>query len=70
MAGVEDDDYIDDAQNIALLNVGSVCKMDPAVWKYIDAPAGSSFIRISAEEFEEDKGDKEIWIGKREQGEA
>lgn len=70
MAGVEDDAYIDDAQNIALLHVGSVCQMDPAVWKFIDAPAGSSFIRISAEEFEEDKGDKEIWIGKREQGEA
>lgn len=75
MAGIEDETYTDDPQNGALALVSEVCRMDPAVWKFIDAPVGSGFIRISPEEFiswEEFEGvkDRRIWLGEREQGEA
>ncbi|MBQ6583390.1 MAG: DUF2185 domain-containing protein [Mogibacterium sp.] len=65
LAGNEDDAYLGDPANIALLHVAEVCQLDEAVWKHIDAPAGSSFIRISAGEFEEDHGDREIWLSQR-----
>ena len=54
-AGDEDNDYLDDYKNIDLCMVNSIAGIDPAVMKYIDNPVGSRFVRVSSEEFEEDK---------------
>ncbi len=65
MAGDEDDEYTADVRNIRLLTVGHVWQnIDKAIWKYITAPAGSSFVRISPDEFQEDDGTQEIFVQK------
>lgn len=39
--------------------------IDPDIWNYIDNPVGTELIRISSNEFEVDKRDKEIFMEKR-----
>lgn len=65
VAGNEDDDYINDSKNIALLMLYQVCQIDPDIWNYIDKPTGTKLIRISSNEFEIDNNDKEIYTEKR-----
>lgn len=65
LAGNEDNEYTDNYKNIVLLTVYEVYGLDPDIWNYIDSPAGSRFIRISSNEFEIDKNDKEIYVEKR-----
>lgn len=65
MAGNEDDEYCDDYKNIALVSVHEVYQLDPDIWNYIDNPVGTELIRISSNEFEIDKRDKEIFMEKR-----
>lgn len=65
MAGNEDDEYMADYKNIKLLSIAEVCQLDQDVWKHIDSPVGTAFIRISSEEFETDRNDKEIFSEKR-----
>jgi len=66
-SGNEDDAYLSDAENLKLLMVGMVWqRLDRDIFKYIDMPAGTKLIRISSNEFEIDKNDKEIYMAKRE----
>lgn len=65
MSGNEDDEYINDYNNIALVSVQEVYQLDPYIWDYIDSPVGTKLIRISSNEFEIDKNDKEIYMEKR-----
>ena len=65
MAGNEEDDYINDYKNIALLSLGQVCTLDPDVWQYINEPVGTELIRISSDKFEPDKKDKPVFVQKR-----
>lgn len=66
LAGNESREYADNYKNIVLLTVYEVCQLDPDIMDYIDSPVGSGFIRISSNEFEVDKNDKEIYTEKRE----
>ena len=50
-----------------LLVVGMVWQqLDRDIFKYIDMPVGTKLIRISSNEFEIDKNDREIYMTKRE----
>lgn len=65
MAGNESDEYYNDYKNIALVSVHEVYQLDSDIWNYIDNPVGTELIRISSNEFEIDKRDKEIFMEKR-----
>ena len=65
LAGNESDEYYNDYKNIALVSVHEVYRLDPDIWNYIDNPVGTELIRISSNEFEIDKRDKEIFMEKR-----
>ena len=58
MAGDEDDEYLDNVENIELCLVNSIAGIDPAIMKYIDSPVGARFVRISSDDFEEDKNQR------------
>ncbi len=64
MAGNEDEEYVENYQNIQLMNIHEVMQYDRAIWNYINSPVGTRLIRISPEEFEEDHNDKEIYMEK------
>lgn len=65
-AGNEDEEYNSDVKNIVLMPLGKVCHdLDEDVYKYITAPIGSEFIRISETEFEVDMKNKAIFLAKR-----
>lgn len=67
LAGNETDEYVSDFKNIELVYVGDVWQQfDRDIFKYIDMPVGTRLIRISPEDFEIDKNDKEIFTVKRE----
>ena len=61
MAGDEDEEYINDYNNIALMSIYSVAQYDWAIMKHITSPAGSSFVRVSENEFEPDEPGKKIY---------
>ncbi len=65
LAGNEDDKYLASPRNIEVLSIGSVLMLDKDILKYLDSPVGSELIRISSNEFEIDKKDKEIYMEKR-----
>ena len=65
MAGNEDDEYYNDYKNIALVSVQEVYQLDPDILGYIENSVGTALIRISSNEFEIDKNDKEIFMEKR-----
>ena len=66
-SGNEDNDYLSDPKNLMLLVVGMVWqRLDRDIFKYIDMPVGTKLIRVSSNEFEIDKNDKEIYMEKRE----
>lgn len=66
-SGDENDEYLSDPKNLMLLVVGTVWqRLDRDIFKYIDMPTGTKLIRISSNEFEIDKNDKEIYMEKRE----
>ena len=65
LAGNEDDEYLNDHKNCLLVHVQDVYQLDPDIWNYIDNPVGTELIRISSNEFEIDKKDKEIFMEKR-----
>lgn len=67
-SGNEDDKYLSDPKNLILLEVGAVWQqLDKDIFKYIDMPIETKLIRISSNEFEIDKNDKEIYMVKREE---
>ena len=66
-SGNEDDEYLSNPKNLMLLVVGMVWQqLDRDIFKYIDMPVGTKLIRVSSNEFEIDKNDKEIYMEKRE----
>ncbi len=65
LAGNESDEYYNDYKNIALVSVHEVYQLDSDIWNYIDNPVGTELIKISSNEFEIDKKDKEIFMEKR-----
>lgn len=65
LAGNEDNAFTNDYRNIKLLSIAEICQLDYDVFKYIDKPVGTSLIRISSNEFEIDRNDKEIYVEKR-----
>ncbi len=65
-AGNEDEQYNSDVKNIVLMPLGKVCHdLDRDVYKYITAPVGTEFIRISETAFEVDMKNKAIFLTKR-----
>lgn len=66
MVGNEDDEYINDYHNIALLSVGAMCQTDPDIAPHIGNPVGTGLIRVSSDSLEIDKRDKPIFFEKRE----
>lgn len=65
LAGNEDDEYLNEYKNIALVSVHQAYQLDPDILNYIDNTVGTELIRISSNEFEIDKNDKEIFVEKR-----
>ena len=65
LCGNEDDAYLNDVNNLALVPLGYVCNLDPDILKHINRPAGTKLIRISSNAFEEDKLNKKIFVEKR-----
>jgi hypothetical protein len=58
MAGDEDDEYLNNIENVELCMVNSIVGIDPTVMSYIDSPVGARFVRMSSDEFEEDRNQK------------
>ena len=65
LAGNEDDEYLNKYKNIAIVSVNQAYQLDPDILNYINNPVGTELIRISSNEFEIDKNDKEIFMEKR-----
>jgi hypothetical protein len=66
LAGNETDEYINNANNIYLIDIEAIHKYDNDVLKYLDSDVGSSYIRINTNTFELDKKTKEIFVMKKE----
>lgn len=65
-AGNEDNEYLSRRENLLLLPIGAVWqRLDRDIFKYIDMPAGTRLIRVSPNEFEADKNDKDIYMVRR-----
>jgi len=64
-AGNESDEYTGDSGNFALCYLNYLLNRDPALMSCIDRPAGSSLVRVSSDQFEEDRGQEihmEKWM--------
>jgi hypothetical protein len=55
LAGDEEDEYIQDYNNIAIMSVHSVLQYDRTVMKYITCPEGTRLVRVSEDEFAPDE---------------
>ena len=66
MAGNEGEEYANDYRNLVLMTVGAVYQRDPAIFRHIDSPVGTSFVRVSPEAFEPDEEGKKIYMEQRE----
>ncbi len=65
-SGTEEEGYLDDYHNIQLLPVGLVWqRLDPDIFIYLDRPVGTRLIRVSSDQFEVDRLDREIYTVKR-----
>ena len=67
MAGNEDEEYNEDINNIAILQLSEILQMDPLIDQYIGMPVGTKMIRTEDELFEEDDDTKAIHIMKEEE---
>ena len=65
MAGNEGEEYANDYRNLVLMTVGAVYQRDPAIFRHIDSPVGTSFVRVSPEAFEPDEEGKKIYMEQR-----
>lgn len=45
MAGVESDEYINDAENVGIYDVNTIANYDPDIVPFLTAPIGSAFER-------------------------
>jgi len=62
MKGDESEEYNNDSNNINVFDLNTICNYDPDIIKYLEYPIGTALIRISRNEFEIDKQDKEIFM--------
>ena len=62
MKGDESEEYNNNPNNTNVFDLNTICNYDPDIIKYLDYPIGTALIRISRNEFEIDKNDKEIFI--------
>ena len=60
LKGDEDEEYMNNPNHHHIFSLNELCNYDPDVIKYLDAPEGSVFIRVSEHEFEMDDGTKPI----------
>ena len=44
-SGDESQEYANDADNLAIYNVNTICNYDPAIIPHLLAPSGSAFVR-------------------------
>ena len=52
-AGDESQEYVDDANNMAIYDVNTICNYDAAIIPFLNKPVGSSFDRLEdSDEFE------------------
>lgn len=65
MAGNEDDEYINNADNVHIFAINTVCNYDSDIIPYLNSEIGSRFIRINSNKFEIDNGSKPIFIEKQ-----
>ena len=45
-SGEESQEYVDDADNMAMYSVNTICNYDQAIVPYLDSPPGSQFGRV------------------------
>lgn len=65
LAGNEDDEYMNNSDNHHTFTLNTICNYDPDIIPYLDSPVGTSYIRISDNEFEIDDGSKKIFLQKQ-----
>lgn len=65
MAGNEDEDYMNDANNHHIFAINTICNYDRDIIPYLNSEIGSAYIRIDSSKFEVDDGTKEIFIDKQ-----
>ena len=66
MKGDESDEYNDNAENVHIFALNTICNYDPDIIPYLDSPIGTTFIRVDNHKFEVDSQDKEIVMEKQE----
>ena len=66
MKGDESDEYNDNAENVHIFALNTICNYDPDIIPYLDLPIGTALIRVGDHKFEEDNQDKEIVMEKQE----
>ena len=45
LTGLESQDYLDNADNVAIYDVNTIANYDPEIIPFLDAPTGSAFAR-------------------------
>ncbi|MBO9712946.1 DUF2185 domain-containing protein [Sphingomonas sp.] len=56
LAGDEDDAYMDNAANHGVYTVNTIANYDPEIIPFLEAPAGSAFIRVDGKLVPDPKG--------------
>ena len=65
MAGNEDEEYMNDANNHHIFAINTICNYDKDIIPYLNSEIGNSYIRIDSSKFEMDDGTKSIFIDKQ-----
>jgi len=50
MSGHEDDDYVQEASNLAMYDVNTIANYDPSIIPFLDSPEGTAFEKASDSE--------------------
>lgn len=62
LAGNEEDAYVDNSNNCHIFSLNTICNYDQAIIPYLQSAIGKAYIRTSEFKFEEDNGDKPIFV--------
>ena len=65
LAGIENPEYMNDSKNHHVFHLNTICNYDSDIIPFLDAPVGSSFIRIDSNTFVEDDRTLEIFSCKQ-----
>jgi hypothetical protein len=66
LAGNEDEEYMNNANNFNIVDLQTICQIDKNVELYLNSNIGTSYIRNAKQLFELDDKSKCIYIAKRE----